>query len=417
MYCCGTRHDNVQSCHTGSIDPDIFWGEDGTTYVATAGVNIQTVDLATGTFGDAHHVWNGTTGIFLEGPHLYKKDGYYYLLVVEGGSGPNHTVTMARSQCIWGPYESNPANPVLTNRGTEEYFQNVGHADLFQDAKGRWWSSALAWRSGPGVVNYPMGREMIVTSVSWAVGEWPTFSPVRGEVNGWNPATGKDVPGCGVFVTDDDDINFEPNTTLPPHFGFWRWPNTTSYTISPPGHPRTLQLIPSFGSITDGAVNYTAGYDLIDRTFIARRQMHTLFEYSVDASFSPKSLGEEVGVTVYLNQVQNLNLGIVMLPSNETSGSGTKTANLTLTPHFRFIILGLGSSDTAHLPVPVVKRVPHSWAGQPMRLTIRANNATHYTFSAALSSCAELTDMKLGVAPATIVSGGVGPFTGITPSP
>lgn len=103
---------------TQFIDPDIFWDEDGTTYIATAGTFLQTVDLETGNFSEAHSIWNGTTGEFLEGPHIYRKDGYYYLLVAEGGSGLNHSVTMARSKDIWGPYESNPANPVLTNAHT-----------------------------------------------------------------------------------------------------------------------------------------------------------------------------------------------------------------------------------------------------------------------------------------------------------
>jgi beta-xylosidase len=139
------------------IDPDIFWGADGTTYVATAGTFLQTVDLEIGNFSEPRSIWNGTTGEFLEGPHLYKKDGYYYLLVAEEGSVLNHSVSMARSKDIWGPYESGPANPILSNAHTSEYFQNVGHTDLFQDAHGQWWSAALAWRSGPEAVTYPMG--------------------------------------------------------------------------------------------------------------------------------------------------------------------------------------------------------------------------------------------------------------------
>jgi beta-xylosidase len=91
-----------------------------------------------------------------EGPHIFRKDGYYYLLVAEGrlkveillasfgsdrqagGTGVNHMVTMARATTIDGPYKSNPSNPILTNANTSTYFQTVGHADLFQDASGNW---------------------------------------------------------------------------------------------------------------------------------------------------------------------------------------------------------------------------------------------------------------------------------------
>ncbi|KAM0282482.1 hypothetical protein ACHAQH_002996 [Verticillium albo-atrum] len=170
------------------IDPDIFWDDDGQAYVATAGTNLQTLDLATGTFGPVRRIWNGTSddpdAAFLEGPHIYKKDGIF-----EG-------------------------IPVLTNRNTTEYFQNIGHGDLFQDSKGQWWSSALAWRrSGPAGVSYPMGREMVITPVTWDEGAWPVFVPVRGEQTAWALATDLEV-GVGALVTDPDVVDFAPGSSL-----------------------------------------------------------------------------------------------------------------------------------------------------------------------------------------------------------
>lgn len=71
-----------------SIDPDLFWDDEGMAYVATAGTYLQTADVRTGKLGEQRQIWNGTRGsAFLEGPHLYRKDGYYYLLTAEGGSG------------------------------------------------------------------------------------------------------------------------------------------------------------------------------------------------------------------------------------------------------------------------------------------------------------------------------------------
>lgn len=78
---------------------------------------------------------------------MYKKDGYYYLMIAEGGTELGHHEAIARSnQTIWGPYEGYSGNPILTATNTTEYFQTVGHADLFQDPSGNWWASALATR-------------------------------------------------------------------------------------------------------------------------------------------------------------------------------------------------------------------------------------------------------------------------------
>ncbi|KAK3197516.1 hypothetical protein GRF29_216g440421, partial [Pseudopithomyces chartarum] len=159
------------------IDPDLFWDQDGTPYVSVAaGISITPMDLTTGApLGATFKVWNGTGDRNPEGPHLYRKDNWYYLLIGEGGTETNHSVTMARSRTLRGPYEGYDKNPVLTAKGTENYFQTVGHADLFQDAAGNWWGVALATRSGPEWVNYPMGRETVLVPVRWEEGEFPVF--------------------------------------------------------------------------------------------------------------------------------------------------------------------------------------------------------------------------------------------------
>lgn len=109
----------------------------------------QIVDQETRQGSGYKSVWNGTGGAHVEGPRLYKKDGWYYLLIAEGGTELAHAATIARSRDPFGPYESYEGNPLLTNRNTSDYFQTVGHADLFQDATGRWWGVALSTRSGP----------------------------------------------------------------------------------------------------------------------------------------------------------------------------------------------------------------------------------------------------------------------------
>jgi beta-xylosidase len=77
--------------------------------------------------------------------------------------------------------------------------QAVGHADLFQDARGQWWGVALAVRSGPEWVTFPMGRETVLYNVTWENESWPELQhPVRGEMRGWSlPGIIQNLPGDG----------------------------------------------------------------------------------------------------------------------------------------------------------------------------------------------------------------------------
>ncbi|KAI5277026.1 hypothetical protein E4T47_00039 [Aureobasidium subglaciale] len=391
------------------IDPDLFWDTDGTPYVTSAGLNLQRVDLTTAELSTPINIYNGTAGgDFLEGPHMYKKDGFYYILAAEGGSGVNHTVIIARSKTITGPYESYVNNPVLTNRRTNEYFQSIGHADLFQDNKGNWWSAMLSWRSGPAALTYPMGREMSLTPVTWPKNGWPTFSPVRGVQSTWSLPCNRNIMGNNSFVDDPDAYSFAPNSSIPAHFGYWRWPDSSSFKISPAGHPNTLELSPSNGSIHTGATNCIARFDIRRFTLIMRRQTDTLFRYSVDLDFKPQAKDEEAGVTAFLNQVQNINLGVVMLPNNAADNSST---NSTLAPHLRFIVTAGGSLDKSQAPATNIVPVPQTWLKDSIRLMVKAENSTHYSLSAA-SVATPWEAVLMGQAPGSLLSGGMGDFTG-----
>ncbi|SPQ26976.1 655ff5b2-9586-4fd7-b546-5ec898439ef9 [Thermothielavioides terrestris] len=367
-------------------DTSPFWDDDGKTYITGAhawhvGPYIQQAEanLDTGEVGEWRIIWNGTGGQAPEGPHIYRKDGWYYLLAAEGGTGLGHMVTMARSKNIWGPYESNPANPVLTNANTTSYFQTVGHADLFHDRDGNWWAVALSTRSGPEYLNYPMGRETVMTAVSWPEGDWPTFTPISGEMSVWPmPPEQKDIRGVGPFVNTftPEHLTFPPNTPLPAHLVHWRFPAPAAYT-----------------------------------TLIARRQQHTLFRFAVDldidnSSAPPAALsGLEAGVTVFLTQNHHLDLGVVLLPrgaatapaallsgggssdggeegaegqgDGEGEGQEGEEEGLELMVRFR-------GESYLPVPAPVVAPVPAGWrTGGEKKLTleIRACNATHYAFS------------------------------------
>ncbi|NDV94921.1 glycoside hydrolase family 43 protein [Dysgonomonas sp. 521] len=164
-----------------SIDPEIFWDEDGKTYFVTQGnegIRVTEIDIKTGkVLSPEHLVWGGIGGRFPEAPHIYKKDGFYYLLLGEGGTEYMHSATIGRSTSLFGPYESCPLNPILTHanrRGQANQIQGVGHADLVQAKDGSWWMVFLGFRvTHQWAYYHVLGRETFLAPVDWPKGGWP----------------------------------------------------------------------------------------------------------------------------------------------------------------------------------------------------------------------------------------------------
>lgn len=188
------------------IDPSILFDADGRTYMhgsAAPGphtkINLFEVDLATGKKLSAERtIWEGTGGIYPEGPHLYQRDGWYYLMISEGGTHIDHMVTMARARNVWGPYEPCPANPILTARGTSAYVQCTGHCEAFQDSQGQWWGVCLGVRMADGG-RYIMGRETFLTRGHWD-SEWLSFERVQTDGYGLARPENASVPAAVPFV-------------------------------------------------------------------------------------------------------------------------------------------------------------------------------------------------------------------------
>ncbi|KAL4946593.1 hypothetical protein BDV06DRAFT_218308 [Aspergillus oleicola] len=379
------------------IDPDIFFDddEDGneTVYVSSADNNMihhYTLSLSTGEIGPVTYLWNGTGGAYPEGPHMYKKDGYYYLLLAEGGTETNHSVTMARSRNRTGPWEVAPNNPILSNRGTSEYFQTVGHADLFQDGEGNWFAVALSTRSGPSWVNYPMGRETVLTSGSWEKWGWPVLEPVRGVMRGPLPPIFEvDNP-----INEPEHFTFPPGSDIPRHLVYWRLPDESTYVVSPRGHPNTLRLTPSeFGP------SYNVSSDTSPITFIARRQTDTLFKFSVDLDLPIQSQGAEAGISLFLTQEQHVDLSILDIPK---TGSSPKRV-------FQLKTTGRGNYNG---PLSnITTRAPSHWQNETISLTVEAIDDETYEFSACLSGSGK-DRIKIGTVDARVLSGDTGRFTG-----
>ncbi|KAL4787123.1 glycosyl hydrolase [Aspergillus varians] len=360
-YCDECWSDPVHFTADG-YDPSLFWDDDGQAYVTWGllwnvrpGIMQSTIDVKTGEVGKPINVWNGTGRLAPEGPHLYKKDGFYYLLIAEGGTGLDHSATIARSRSINGPYKSNPANPILTNANTTEYFQAVGHADLFQDAAGNWWGVALSMRLNTALRAAPMGRETVLYPVTWEKGQWPVLSQVKGRISSWPfPQSSSDKPIPGLPVAASEDIDFVANPEIPSNFIYYGFPDTSSYEFQ-----NGLCLTPSTtGNTSTGNV-----------TRILRRQSHSLFTYSVDVDWSPSKVGDETGVTIFIDPSNHLDLGIVQLPSKNGKGSSTS--------YLRF--QGRGTIGPA--PTTLVD-FPSAWKGGSVTLEIKAFNATHMSFSA-----------------------------------
>jgi len=165
------------------IDPSLYFDDDGRVYIQGCRTpefqiyNME-VDLVTGEMATAPKlVWEGWDKRYTEGPHIYKRYGWYYLLCAEGGTFDSHMSSMARSRSIWGPYEPYERNPVWTAFGTGNYVQNTGHGDLFQDRQGQWWVVLLGVRQRQG--RFIMGRETFLSPVAWEAGGWPVIQPVE----------------------------------------------------------------------------------------------------------------------------------------------------------------------------------------------------------------------------------------------
>lgn len=163
------------------IDPSLFF-ENGKCYMVSNpndAIWLCEIDPKTGEqLTESRMLWQGTGGRYPEGPHLYKKDGYYYLLISEGGTEYGHSITIARSKKIEGPYESNPDNPILCHQRRitqSSQIQGTGHADLVQAADGSWWMVFLAFRTYGGNYHH-LGRETFLAPVEWKKGKWPVVN-------------------------------------------------------------------------------------------------------------------------------------------------------------------------------------------------------------------------------------------------
>lgn len=290
------------------IDPSLFFDDDGRVwYVGNhippdpefpgqAEIWLQEVDIdAMALVGERYYLWRGCCGgVWAEGPHIYKKDGYFYLLISEGGTAYEHALAVAISKEITGPYENNPRNPVLSHRhlSYDHPITGVGHADLVELADGRWYAVALGWRLVDGMHGI-LGRETFLLPVTWETEPYswkeerltfPVFSPATGRVELSYP-----LPFAGM--TRQGDENFSDSfddKSLSLEWNFRRAPETEVYELDADSGLLRLRL--QEGSIGEGAQYSFAGI----------RQRHFEFNASTKMQFKSKA-GEEAGLIAIQN--------------------------------------------------------------------------------------------------------------------
>ena len=215
----------------GGIDPSLFWDDDETCYFVSNGldennrVSIYLCQLDPFT-GEKHTpttlISYGCGGRYPEAPHIYKKNGYYYLMLAEGGTEYGHMETMQRSKNIYGPYEKCPHNPILSHRDTPGPIQATGHADIVEDQNGNWWLVCLAIRPIGDTHLHHLGRESFLAPLVWDENGWPVVGnngtidfEMDGPLPGPSP-TPVSIDFCDSFDKEQLDLrwNFVRNPNL-----------------------------------------------------------------------------------------------------------------------------------------------------------------------------------------------------------
>lgn len=305
----------------GGIDPDLFFDDDGRVYVvhndAPEGrpryeghraIWMHELDL------DKHRVVEGSSRvvvnggvdlsknpIWIEGPHLYKKDGWYYLLCAEGGTGAQHSEVIFRARDIHGEFAPYEANPILTQRDldSDRVFPvgNTGHADFVETPEGDWWAVFLGVRPY-SVDHFNTGRETFLLPVRWESG-WPIVLPPKTPIGVQHPAPRLPVHSAGIA----------------PQTGNFEWRDdfdsdelAIQWLMARTSPERWLQLGQGTGSarLTPLPVSLS---DLAQPAYLGRRQQHSSFTAETQMHV-PSKKGFSAGLAVFQTAKGHYFLGV-----------------------------------------------------------------------------------------------------------
>jgi alpha-N-arabinofuranosidase len=305
----GPWSDPIWLPEIGGIDPSLFFDDDGKVYLMNndappepplysghRAIWIREVDPTTfqsisepvvlingGVRREEHPIW-------IEGPHIFKRGGYYYLSAAEGGTAEGHSQVILRSRTVLGPYVANPNNPILTqrhlDRGRPEPITSVGHADYVTTPDGQWWASFLGTRPYAGDF-YNTGRETFLMPVRW-VDDWPVITQGDEQVPyvharpNLPPQPAAQFPMSGNFTVREDF-----DRALANHWLFIRAPGDSFVEMA----NHALLLTPTSQHI--GRLQHPS--------FVGRRQQHMNASASTAMIYAPQGPGDEAGLMAFQN--------------------------------------------------------------------------------------------------------------------
>lgn len=285
--------------NSSGFDPSLFHDDDGRKYLVNmlwdhrpgqnrfAGIVLQEYSPAQRRLvGRRELIFAGTALGFTEGPHLYKRDGWYYLLTAEGGTGWNHAVTLARSRSLTGPYELHPDTHVLTSRQRPDAeLQRAGHADLVETQDGETYLVYLCGRPLPNRGRCTLGRETAIQRMRWDDDGW-----LRTEDGGNLPRIHTPAPALPAhpFPPAPAREDFD-SRSLPLAFQWLRspYPEELFSLTARPGHLRL------FGRETIGSQ--------FRQALVARRQQAHCFSAETVLDFEPAHFQQAAGLVCYYN--------------------------------------------------------------------------------------------------------------------
>jgi xylan 1,4-beta-xylosidase len=295
--------------NSSGFDPSLFRDEDGRRWLLNqvwdprpagresfAGIALQEYSAAERRLvGRPVSIFKGSALGITEGPHMVRKDGYYYLITAEGGTGWDHAVTVARSRSILGPYEVHPCNPLLTARDRPDHaLQKAGHGSFVQAVDGRWYLAHLCSRPvGPGR-RCLLGRETALQPVDWPAGGWPQLAG-----GGHTPLLGLEVPGgrdSEAYLPDFTDDFDGP--ALDPQWNTLREPADDSW-LTLRGRRGFLRLLGRHSPVS-----------WFDQSLAGFRVLHHCCSVATRVEFNPASWQQRAGLALYYNTSNFYYLGI-----------------------------------------------------------------------------------------------------------
>ena len=292
--------------NSSGFDPSLYHDESGKKYLVNMkwdhrlhhhnfyGIALQEYDMEQQKLvGESTIIFKGTDIKLVEAPHLYKINGYYYLLTAEGGTKYDHAATIARSKNLEGPYEVHPDNPLITSFPyPRNPLQKSGHASIVQTHTNEWFLVHLTGRPLPKENQplldprgyCPLGRETAIQRIEWK-NDWPYI------VNGNGPSLEIEGPAIEEVVwekdfEEKDDFN---GKRLNNHFQSLRIP-LDEHIVSLKDNPGHLRLY--------GKESLTSKFT---QAFIARRWQHFNFTAETKVAFNPNTFQQSAGLVNYYN--------------------------------------------------------------------------------------------------------------------